>query len=160
MKKLLVSSVLLCASTIAMAEAPGGPNCGWGNLLLAGNSGLGAHLGATLTNGTSGNATFGMTFGTNGCSTDGALTYSGNSLVWFDNILDEYSTDVALGEGEALQAVAMMMGIEEHDRAHFNQVMHDNFDALFPQVDISSQQVLDSMITVMADDQRLQRYVG
>ena len=65
MKKLFLCTVLLGSSTTALAVAPGGPNCGWGNLLLEGQSGLGPHLIAATTNGTSGNASFGLTFGTN-----------------------------------------------------------------------------------------------
>jgi len=160
MKKLLLCTVLLGSSTAAMAVAPGGPNCGWGNLLLEGQSGLGPHLAATITNGTSGNATFGMTFGTNGCSTDGDLTYGGDALVWFDDILDEYSTDVAQGEGEALRAVAVMMGVEAQDQQHFGQLMHENFDVLFPTTSVTSQEVLDSMMVLMSEDDSLSHYIG
>lgn len=160
MKKILFSAALLGASTFALADAPGGPNCGWGNLLLQGQSGLIPHFGATTTNGTSGNATFGMTFGTNGCSVDGALTYGGDSLVWFDNVLDEYSTDVAVGEGETLNAVAVMVGVAKNDRLHFNQIMHENFGNLFPSTEVSSQDVLDSMLSLMSDDATLNKYVG
>lgn len=160
MKKTVISTILLGVSTFALADAPGGPNCGWGNLLLEGQSGLGVHLGATSTNGTSGNATFGMTFGTNGCSVDGALTYGGDSLVWFDNVLDEYSTDVAMGQGETLNAVAVMIGVQPEDRDHFGQLMHKNFSQLFPTTDISSQEVMDSMITLMSEDSTLDKYVG
>ncbi len=160
MKKILSSAALLGASTFVMAEAPGGPNCGWGNLLLQGQSGLIPHFGASTTNGTSGNATFGMTFGTNGCSVDGTLTYGGDSLVWFDKVLDEYSTDVAMGEGETLNAVAVMVGVEPQDRSHFNQLMHENFTSLFPSAEVSSQDVLDSMLAIMANDATLEKYVG
>lgn len=160
MKKVIASAVLLGASSLAHADAPGGPNCGWGNMLLEGGTGLGSHLVATIINGTSGNATFGMTFGTNGCSTDGALTYGGDRLVWFDQILDEYSTDVAMGDGEALNAVAVMFGVEKQDREYFGSVMHDNFASLFPNQDVTSQEVLDSMVVVMKDDNRLATYAG
>ena len=34
MKKTLIAAALLGASTSAMAVAPGGPGCGWGNLLI------------------------------------------------------------------------------------------------------------------------------
>ncbi len=160
MKKLLISSLLLSASTSAFAVAPGGPDCGWGNMLLEGQNGLAMHMFAGTTNGTSGNATFGMTFGTNGCSVDGALTYGGNKLVWFDNILDQFTTDVAQGSGEALNAVAVMMGIEKQDRAHFDHQMHENFAKLFPNEQVSSQQVMDSMLGVMADDKVLSKYLA
>ena len=160
MKKTVLSTILLGVSTLALADAPGGPNCGWGNLLLEGQSGLPSHLSASSTNGTSGNATFGMTFGTNGCSVDGALTYSGDSLVWFDKVLDEYSTDVAVGQGETLDAVAVMVGVQAEDRGHFGELMHENFSLLFPKTDVSSQEVLDSMLALMSRDSTLSKYVG
>lgn len=101
-----------------------------------------------------------MTFGTNGCSTDGALTYGGDALVWFDDIIDEYSTDVAQGEGEALEAVAVMLGIGHQDRQLFADVMHANFATLFPTTEVTSQEVLDSTIALMAQDETLKHYVG
>ncbi|RLA46625.1 MAG: hypothetical protein DRR06_04650, partial [Gammaproteobacteria bacterium] len=70
---------LAALPSLAFAEAPGGPDCGWGNMLFKGESGLGSHMIASTTNGTSGNATFGMTSGTNGCSANGTLTYGGTS---------------------------------------------------------------------------------
>jgi hypothetical protein len=160
MKKILVSAILMGASSVALADAAGGPNCGWGNMLLEGSTGLGPHLSATFINGTSGNATFGMTLGTNGCSVDGALTYGGDKMVWFDQILDEYSTDVATGDGEALKAVAVMFGVEPEHRQHFGDVMHENFTTLFPSQDVTSQEVLDSMLGVMQADKTLAMYVG
>lgn len=160
MKKLLLSTALLSVSTFAVAVAPGGPGCGWGNLLLEGKSGMIPHFGAATTNGTSGNGSFGMTSGTNGCSVDGALTYGGNSLVWFDNVLDEYSTDVAQGQGETLQAVAVMIGVEQQDRDQFGKLMHENFATLFPNTDVSSQEVMDSMLKLMSNDPTLNKYVA
>ncbi|ERJ18575.1 hypothetical protein SSPSH_002489 [Salinisphaera shabanensis E1L3A] len=89
MKKFLIGAAILGSSMSAGAVAPGGPGCGWGNLLFEGSSGLPAHLLATIVNGTSGNATFGMTSGTNGCDTSGTLTYSGQSLLAMNGVLEE-----------------------------------------------------------------------
>jgi len=160
MKKTIAGVLLIGFSSTAFAVAPGGPGCGWGNALLEGKSGLAMHMLAGTTNGSYGNATFGMTSGTNGCSVDGALTYGGNSLVWFDGVLDEYSTDVALGHGEALGAVAVMIGVQPADRPLFNDVMHQNFDVLFPDTETTAQEVLDNMLVVMANDETLKKYVG
>ncbi len=160
MKNRVAGALLLACSSTAFADAPGGPNCGWGNMLLEGKTGLVNHMFALTTNGSSGNGTFGMTFGTNGCSVDGPLTYGGESMVWFDGILDEYSTDVALGQGEALEAVAVMIGVESNDRAHFSEVMHQNFALLFPTTETTGQEVLDSMVAVMSQDDVLKKYVG
>ncbi len=160
MKKILACSVLLAATSSSFAAAPGGPNCGWGNMLLEGQTGLVTHILAGTTNGTSGNATFGMTFGTNGCSVDDPLTYGGEKMVWFDNILDQFSTDVAQGNGEALNAVAVMMGVEQQDRTQFDALMHENFAQLFPNETVTSQEVLNSMVAVMSNDTVMSKYVS
>lgn len=39
MKKIMTGAILLAASTGAFADAPGGPGCGWGNMLFEGESG-------------------------------------------------------------------------------------------------------------------------
>ncbi len=158
MKRVLIVATFLGMSGAAMAEAPGGPNCGWGNMLMDGQSGLGAHIIASLTNGTSGNATFGMTTGTNGCSANGKLTYGGKSLV--GAVMDEFSEDVARGDGEALTAVAVAMGVEESDRALFKQVMHDNFASLFPSADVTAEQVSERVVELMRANDQLAHYVS
>ena len=158
MKRTLAVIALFGVSTAAMAEAPGGPDCGWGNMIMDGQSGLGAHLIASLTNGTSGNATFGMTTGTNGCSTDGNITYGGKGLV--GAIMDEFSEDVARGDGEALTAVAVAMGIADEDRVAFKALMHRNFATLFPSEDVTAGQVSDTIVSLMRADAHLAHYVS
>jgi len=158
MKRVLIVTALLGASTAAMAEAPGGPSCGWGNMLMDGQSGLGAHIVASLTNGSTGNATLGMTTGTNGCSSNGTLTYGGKSLM--GAVMDEFGEDVARGDGEALTAVAVSMGIEEADRPLFKQVMHENFATLFPSQDVTAEQVSDRVVELMRANDQLAKYVS
>ena len=155
MKKILSGLILLSASSTAMAAAPGGPGCGWGNMLFAGDSGPVQFL-ATTTNGTSGNKTFGMTSGTNGCSIDGTLTYGGQSMI--GAIMNELSEDVAKGEGEALTAVAVMYGIEQADRKAFAEVAHSNFTAIFPSENVTAEQVMASLNDIIKNDGRLAKY--
>ena len=159
MKKIVLSSILLISSSSAFAVVPGGPDCGWGNMLFEGESGLPSHVLASTTNGTSGNATFGMTSGTNGCSPDGTLTYKGTSLIAFSSIITEFSEDVAKGEGEALTTVAIIFGVEKQDRATFAETVHKNFSTLFPNESVSAEDVFQSLITVMKNDSRLAKYV-
>ena len=158
MKKTIISIALLGMSSTAMAEAPGGPDCGWGNMLFDGQAGIGPHFMASSTNGTSGNATFGMTTGTNGCSANGTLSYGGTSLI--GSIMGEFSEDVARGEGEALNAVAVMYGVEQQDRAAFASAMHANFQTLFPSEDVTAEEVMASMNEIMKADANLAKYVA
>jgi len=156
MKRIIGSLVLLSASSAAMAVVPGGPDCGWGNMLFDGQSGLGPHIIASTTNGTSGNASFGMTTGTNGCSADGTLTYGGKSLM--GSIMGEFTEDVARGEGDALDAVAVIYGIAPTDRQIFAQMTHENFNVIFPSEKVTAKEVMDSLNALMKADARLSKY--
>ena len=155
MKRILLGSLLAAATFNAFAEAPGGPGCGWGNMLFEGQRGLPSHLVASTTNGTSGNATFGMTSGTNGCSTKGALRYDGKSMLVLSSIMTELSEDMAKGEGEALTTYAVVLGVQPQDRAHFAAVTHQHFGEIFSSADVTAEQVHAATLAVLKQDARL-----
>jgi hypothetical protein len=166
-KKLLIKIKTLCFASLCLfssniyAEAPGGPDCGWGNMLFQGDKGGIPHTVAYLTNGLSSfNAFFGIVFGTNGCTTDGVLTYSGQPMLGLNHILDELVQDIAQGSGEALNALSVAMKIEKQDRDYFDQVMHENFETIFPHEDMQAQQVINNITDVMKKDERLKAYLS
>jgi len=158
MKKIITGLVLLSASSMANAGAAGGDSCGWGNMLFEGQSGPAPHILAATTNATSGNNTFGMTTGTNGCSTTGKLSYSGKNVV--SSIMGEFSEDVARGHGDALNTVAVVYGVNESDRATFAKVMHENFAVIFPNENVTADDMMANMETVMKADARLAKYAS
>jgi len=157
MKIMLAGLVLLSGSSVAMASA-GGDGCGWGNALFVGQCGTGPHVLAATTNNTFGNNTFGMTFGTNGCSVAGKLSYGGKNVV--SAIMNEFSEDVARGEGDALNTVAVLYGVEPTDRDTFASVMHENFAVLFPNEDVTVDEMIVSMENVMKADPTLTKYLA
>lgn len=158
MKKLLLGTLLTALAVNAFAEAPGGPSCGWGNMLFKGDKGMASHFLASTTNGTSGNATFGMTSGTNGCSTKGMLTYGGKSMLALNGMLDELSEDMAKGDGEALTTYAVVLGVQPQDRAHFAAVTHAHFSEIFSSASVTAEQVQAATLAVMQNDARLAQY--
>jgi len=162
MKKIIAGLVLIGASTVsttASAVAAGGAEgCGWGNALFKGQSGMASHVLAGLTNVTTGNNTFGMTTGTNGCSVTGTLGYGGQSVV--SSIMDEFSEDVARGEGDAMDTVAVVYGVEAQDRDAFAKAMHENFTTLFPSEDVTAEEMMVSIEEVMKADATLSKYVA
>ena len=160
MKNIVLGALLFAASSSVFAVGPGGPNCGWGNMLFSGKSGLPSHSLASTFNGSTGNNTFGMTRGSDGCSSDGILTYGGDGVVAFSFILDEFTEDVAKGEGEALNTVAVMFRVEKQDRPVFAEVTHANFNTLFPSEQVTAEEVLNSLVLVMKNDPRLAKYVA
>lgn len=159
MKKTLIAAALLGTAMGAQAAAPGGPGCGWGNLVFEGKSGLPVHLLATIVNGTSGNATFGMTSGTNGCDTSGTLSYNGQSLLGMTGVLEEVAMDMATGDGEALTALSVSLGVESSDRAYFKQVMHSHFQQIFSNENVTAGDVAERITVIMKNDQVLTKYI-
>jgi len=160
MKRVMLSVVLMSSSMTASAVAPGGPDCGWGNMVFEGQGGTGSHFVAMTTNTTSGNKTFGMTSGTNGCDTSGRLTYGGDAIVNLSGVIDEFIAVTARGEGEALTAVAVSMGIAPADRAIFADAVHNNFDTIFKHADVTAEDVMVSLVEVMKSNPELAKYVS
>lgn len=159
LKRTLVGVVFSAISLGAVAEAPGGPNCGWGNMIFHGQKGFFPHFFASWTNGTTGNASFGMTSGTNGCSHTGTITYKGKKWLGVETVmLDEFSEDVAKGQGDALTAVAVNIGIEQQDREIFAQTLHQNFNAIFTSESVTAEEVVQNVLQVMKADARLSKY--
>lgn len=157
MRQLLVGSLIVGMSTFALADDTG-PGCGWGSMLFQGSTGAPSHVVAATTNSSSGNSTFGMTSGTNGCDTSRTINYTGSSSVVSHN-MDRLSNDIAKGDGEILDTVAAVMGIDSADVPTFKRVMHENFSTIYPNSDVTSNQVLDAMITAMKKDQSLAKYI-
>ena len=159
MKKIIAGLVLISASSVANAGAAGGDGgCGWGQALFKGQSGTAPHVLAGITNITTGNNTFGMTTGTNGCATTGTLSYGGQNVV--SSIMNEFSEDVARGEGDALDTVAVVYGVDVQDRDTFAKVMHENFTTLFPSEDVTAEEMMASIEELMKSDARLSKYVA
>ncbi len=158
MKKVIAGLVLLSASSVANAGASGGNDCGWGQALFEGQTGPAPHVLGLTTNGSTGNNTFGVTTGTNGCSSSGTITYGGQNMV--SAIMNEFTEDVARGEGDALNTVAIVYGVKQEDRKVFAEVMHENFAVLFPDEDVTAAEMMVSIEELMKADARLNKYVA
>ncbi|HBC56568.1 MAG TPA: hypothetical protein DCZ03_05320 [Gammaproteobacteria bacterium] len=129
-------------------------------MLFEGSSGLGPHLGASLVNGSTYNSLVGMTLGTNGCSVEGKLTYGGQNLLKSAAFMDDVAHDIAKGEGEALDALMVLIGVETVDRPLFRQVAKANFDKLFPSADVTAEEMLRTLGEVLKSDETLAQYAA
>ena len=76
-----------------------------------------------------------------------------------NGVLEEVAQDMAMGEGEALTALSVSMGVPAEDRAHFNAVMHDNFAAIFTSEQVTAGEVADNIAAVMKKDQKLAQFI-
>jgi len=63
-----------------------------------------------------------------------------------------------MGHGDALDAVALTLGIEADDRPTFARVAHENFNALFPTENVSAEELMASINTMMMQHSELAKY--
>lgn len=158
MKKFFAATAIAVALPFAavVQAAPSDAGCGLGSVLLADQPDTLVFnvLGATL-NGTSGNQTFGMTTGTLNCSTENSL-FALQSFV--NDNLDTLAVDAARGEGEALDTLATLWGVDAADKAAFGKATQAHFSAIFTSDSVTSEQVLDNLNRVVSEDKQLSAY--
>jgi hypothetical protein len=153
MKKLIAGALLMGASTLAFAQ----PGCGVGSMIWKGQSGIAPHVLAATTNGTLGNQTFGMTTGTLGCQTNQAVQ---SMAMYMDSNIDKVARDMSRGNGENLDTLAVLLGVDETDRDSFRKVLQDNFATIFPSSETTSGEAVDAIVALLESDQTLSKYVA
>jgi hypothetical protein len=156
MKKLIAAAMLVSASSVSFANGPAG--CGLGTAVIFPDANeWHEHVLAATTNGTSGNQTFGMTSGTLGCeAANGPLAHA---QTFMNDNMDQLAVDAARGQGETLDALAQVMGVEAADKAAFSATVQSNFDNMFS-VEATAADAYESLTQAMAQDASLQKYVG
>lgn len=154
----IIASLVLLPMGSAMADKDVG--CGLGTQVWAGKSGVVFKVLAATTNGTFGNQTFGISSGTLGCSKDGVITAADRLPMFAGANLDQLATEMAAGQGEALNTLASLYNVEAQDRAAFNTTLQAHYAEIFSSADVAAADVLKHVETVMASNERLNRYVA
>lgn len=161
MKRILIAAVAVAALTVGAAHAANTNNagCGLGTIVFKGQSGLAPQILAVTTNGTSGNQTFGITTGTLGCTKNGVVDPPQMAAAFTGSNIDRLARDAARGEGESLESLAELIGIDEQDKPAFFAASKENFSTIFASENTTAKDVLEAWYAVMAEDEVLQRYV-
>jgi len=157
MKKLIaVAAISLLPFTNVMADQDIG--CGLGSMVFAGQEGKVVKVLGATTNGTSGNQTFGITFGTLGCDGTGTVTSTAKLALFIDGNMDNLARDISKGEGETLSTLAAVWGLAEQDQAAFNELAQANFSKVFTSENVTSQAVLDNLNSLVSNNKQLATY--
>ncbi|GAB6260459.1 DUF3015 domain-containing protein [Photobacterium sp. CCB-ST2H9] len=158
MKKVIAAAVLAGLMPLSQAMADQDIGCGLGSMVFAGKEGkVFKVLGAT-TNGTSGNQTFGITFGTLGCEGDGVISSKEKLAMFIDGNMDNLARDIARGEGETLATLTDVWGMSDEAKAEFNTQARNNYAAIFASENVTSADVLANLNTMVADQNTLAAY--
>jgi len=157
MKKLIaVAAISLLPFTNVMADQDIG--CGLGSMVFAGQQGKVVKVLGATTNGTSGNQTFGITFGTLGCDGTGTVTSTAKLALFIDGNMDNLARDISKGEGETLSTLAAVWGLAEQDQAAFNELAQANFSKVFTSENVTSQAVLENLNSLLSNNAQLASY--
>lgn len=132
--------------------------CGWGSKLFDGQSGVAPQVLAVTTNGTFGNQTFGISSGTSGCTQDGVVRSDWKTAMFIDGNKEKLARDMSVGEGETLDSLAQLLGVEERHRPAFGAATRENFDRIFPAADASADEIAASLKQVLAEHESLSIY--
>ncbi|OPY84709.1 MAG: hypothetical protein A4E72_02097 [Syntrophus sp. PtaU1.Bin208] len=119
--------------------------CGLGTMVFEGKNGLASQTCAVTTNGTFGNQTFGITSGTSNC--DKPSSYSSNQKLqeFVAGNMGNLAQDMARGNGEYLNTLAVLIGVPEGQRADFYSYLQSNFSRIYTSEKVTSTDVLNNL---------------
>src|SRR5690554_1455402 len=156
MKKIITATALAAVMPLTAFAAPNDAGCGLGSVIFKDQPDtLVSNVLAATTNGTSGNQTFGMTTGTLNCNEQNSLLAM---ETFINNNLDSLAMDAARGEGETLDTLAAMWGVNEQDKAKFAQTTKDNYSSIFASDSTTATEVLENLNQVISGDSQLAAY--
>ncbi len=155
-RKLLLCAALLVAPSLASADNVG--QCGWGSRLMAGNKGIIPQVAAVTTNGTFGNQTFGITSGTSGCTQDGVVSSNWKMSALVDSNKNKLARDMSRGNGETLESLAAVIGVQSSDKEAFFASAKANFSKVFPSHSVATADVVASINELVLSTPELAKY--
>lgn len=159
--KIIVAALLTLASSAVMAAGENNiGSCGWGAKVFDGQSGVFPQVLATTTNGTSGNQTFGISFGTSGCTQDGMVKSNYKTAMFIDGNKDKLAQDMSKGNGETLLSLAKLIGVSDSDKAVFFRATKENFAQIYATETASADQVAANLKQVLAANSSLAQYAA
>jgi hypothetical protein len=147
---ILVLFILVAATSIAEAGvARQNAGCGVGTMIFGDKDSLLFEMLATTTNGCFGNQTFGMSSGTLGCAPmKGVVSNEKINLYVADN-MDNLAKDIAKGNGEYLETLALLMNVSENEKQVFFTKLQANFNNIYTSSDVKSTEVVKNIEVVL-----------
>lgn len=135
MKKLVVivlaAFLVITFAGASFAAPKDNIGCGLGYMAFKGKDGLLSQTAAATTNGTSSNQTFGITTGTLEC--DKYKTFTANEQLnkFVADNMDNLAVDIARGQGEYLNTLAVLLEVPEGERALFYTKLQTHFSDIY-----------------------------
>jgi hypothetical protein len=124
--------------------------CGLGSIVFEGQDGLVSQVCAATFNGTSGNQTFGITTGTSNCKQYDTVWASKKLNAFVADNMDNLARDIAMGNGEYLNTLAVLLEIPHEVRADFYAKLQTNFSNIYTSNNVSHVDVIKNIEAVVS----------
>jgi len=154
----LILALVLVFTPVSAALADNDVGCGVGTMIWEGNSGLMYKLLASSTN----NLTFqtiSITLGALNCNGRNAVGANARTRHYVSTNFDRIARDSAVAGGESLDTLAVLLEIDESDRAEFAALTQRHFEELYSSDHVTSDEMLQTLDRLMREDAQLSVYV-
>jgi hypothetical protein len=154
MKKIayVVSAISLTVvlSSVVWAVDPKNTGCGLGSIIFEGQNGLVSQTFAATSNGTFGNQTFGITSGTSNCEEYKTFTYNEKLNTFVADNMDNLARDIARGQGEYLNTLAVLMEVSDTQKGAFRSHMQAHFPDIYTSDKVTHSEVVKNILAITA----------
>ena len=104
----------------------------------------------STTNGTFGSQTFGISFGTSGCTNNGVIMSEHKTSVFAALNFENLSQDMAKGDGEHLSSLAELMNIPQENRAEFYALAQLQYQSMIQSGESTPAALLKALTSAMS----------
>ena len=122
--------------------------CGLGSIAFEGQNGLVSQTVAATLNGIFGNQTFGITSGTSNCEQYKSFTYNEKVDTFVADNMDNLARDIARGQGEYVNTLALLMEIPNAKKAAFRSQLQAHFSDIYTSDQITYSEVVQNIVVV------------
>jgi hypothetical protein len=155
--KMVMVMALASISQMEIAMAIGnpdtGPGCGLGKLAWADfkrQKDIAPQVLMATTNGTFGSQTFGISFGTSGCTNDGKVWAEHKTEFFVAATLENLAGDMARGQGEHLTALATLLGVPTDHQQMFSSMVQERYREFIGRGETSPSALINALDEAMA----------
>jgi DUF3015 family protein len=155
--KVVLALALASVGQVGIAMAYGnpdnGPGCGLGKLAWADfkrQKDIAPQVLMATTNGTFGSQTFGISFGTSGCTNDGKVWAEHKTEFFVAAMFENLAGDMARGQGEHLTALATLLGVPRDQQEMFSTLVQERYRGLIGRGESSPGALIQALDEVIA----------
>ena len=130
-----------------------GPGCGLGKLAWGeyqNQKDIAPQVMQSTTNGTFGSQTFGISFGTSGCTNNGVIMSEHKTSVFAALNFENLSQDMAKGDGEHLSSLAELMNIPQENRSEFYALAQLQYQSMIQSGESTPAALLKALTSAMS----------